>query len=820
MIGLKNNLGKSISSGSLSARTGIFSFLALSLIGLSQAAFVESAFIESAKAQSANSQAGQNPAIVVPAPAGGTLDPDEQTTSPGLDIGPIDGVILRDIVVEGEQRIEDFSVIAHLGLTIGERVNQEVLNGALKRIFATGLFADVDIEQRGDILVVRVVENPIINRIVFEGNDKIDDEVLEAEVQLRPRVVYTRTRVQSDVQRLLDLYRRSGRFAATVAPKIIELEQNRIDLVFEVKEGEKTGIRGVSFVGNRYFSDGALADVINTKESRWYRFFGSGDTYDPDKLNFDKELLRRYYLANGFADFRVTSAVAELTEDQKDFFITFTLEEGPRYRFGTFDLVSRIPDLPAEPLKPLIELETGDWYDADSVSDTVSLVSTAAGNEGYAFVNVRTVPQRNPVEQTIDITFEILEAPRVFVERVDIQGNVRTLDEVIRREIELVEGDVFNSDQFSRSRRNIQNLGYFSKVNVSNVPGSGDDKTVVNVEVEEQSTGELSVGAGYSSSDGALAQLQLRERNLMGRGQDLRLALGLAQRRQSIDLSFTEPYFLEKELSAGFDVFHTLTDYQDSASFDNRRSGAGVRLGYDLDKNWRQLLRYRFAREEVYDISDSASEYIQDDTGVHDLSTIGQRLTFDKRNSRIDPTEGGVISLSTDFTGLGGTMEYMKTTLNTAYYVSLADDFTLKLAGTLGMINNFGDELRVSDRFFLGGDSLRGFSSGGVGPRDTTTTDALGGERYATGTIELSFPLGLPEEYGIKGSVFTDVGTLSELEDSGSNIVDDDSLRVGSGVGMSWRSPFGPIRLDYAKALKKTDNDKTESFRINFGTRF
>ena len=392
------------------------------------------------------------------------------------------------------------------------------VNQSLKALFATGLFSDVTLSRQGDDLVVRVVENPIINRISFEGNARLDLELLQNEVQLRPRIVYTRTRVQNDVKRLLDLYRRTGRFAATVEPKIIQLPQNRVDLIFEIDEGALTGIRRISFVGNREFSDRALREVIQTTETRWYMFLTSNDTYDPDRLTFDRELLRRYYLQNGFADFRVASAVAELSPDRKDFFITFTIEEGKRYKFKKFDVISKIKDVDPKDLIAVIEAESGDWYDAEAVDRAVTTLTNAVGDKGFAFVNVRPQVQRDRKKNLINIIFDIREGARVFVEKIDIDGNVRTLDKVIRREFKIVEGDAFSSTKLRRSRTRIQNLNYFSRVEVNNIPGSTPDKTIVKVEVAEKSTGELSLGAGFSSSAGVLADIKLRERNLLGRG--------------------------------------------------------------------------------------------------------------------------------------------------------------------------------------------------------------------------------------------------------------------------------------------------------------
>ena len=488
--------------------------------------------------------------------------------------------VLREIVVEGAQRIEADTVRSYMLIQEGDIFSTERLDRSLKSLFATGLFADVTLRRQDDRLVVTVVENPVINQLAFEGNQHLKEEELKAEVVLKPRIVYTRTKVQGDVNRILTLYRRGGRFAATVVPKIIQLPQNRVDLIFEVSEGELTDIERIRFVGNGAFSDSRLREVIRTKESRWYRFFTADDTYDPDRLTLDRELLRRFYLENGHADFRVVSAVAELTPDRKDFFITFTVDEGSRYRFGSIDVEARLRDLKSEKLRSTIEIEEGDWYDAGDVEDTTDAIAEVVGSLGYAFVDIRPRTDRDRETETINVTFEVDEGPRVFVERIDIAGNVRTLDKVIRREFRMVEGDAFSSAKLRRSTQRIQNLGFFEKVAVEQVPGSAPDKTVINVQVEERSTGAVSIGAGFSSSSGALADFGIRERNLLGRGQDLNLKATLAQRRNQIDLSFTEPFFLDREVSAGFDVFNVKTDLQDTSSFDSETLGLASRIGY------------------------------------------------------------------------------------------------------------------------------------------------------------------------------------------------------------------------------------------------
>ena len=510
------------------------------------------------------------------------------TLPPRQAVAQSGGGIVRDIVVEGTQRIEPDTVRSYMLVQEGDLYDPERVDRSLKTLFATGLFADVTLRRQGDRLIVTVVENPVINRIAFEGNKRLKDEDLGAEVVLKPRIIYTRTKVQSDVNRILTLYRRSGRFAATVEPKVVQLPQNRIDLIFEISEGDLTAVERIRFVGNKEFDDSRLREIIRTKETRWYRRFTSDDTYDPDRLNLDRDLLRRFYSKNGFADIRVVSAVAELTPDREDFFITFTLDEGARYRIGAIGVEARLRDLDPQTLRQNLELEEGEWYNEDDKEDAADDLAAAVGDKGYAFVDVRPRISRNRADKTIDITFEIGEGPRVFVERIDITGNVRTLDKVVRREFRLVEEDAFSSTKLRRSNQRIQNLGFFEKVAMEQVPGSAPDKTVLNVDVQEKSTGALSFGIGFSSTNGALLDFGVRERNLLGRGQDLNLKAILAQRKSQVDLSFTEPYFLDREVYAGFDVFSTKADLQDTSSHDLTTLGTALRAGYPVTENLRQ----------------------------------------------------------------------------------------------------------------------------------------------------------------------------------------------------------------------------------------
>ena len=730
------------------------------------------------------------------------------------------GGVVREIVVEGNQRIEAGTVLSYMLLKEGDAFDNRRIDRSLKSLFATGLFADVTMRRQGEALIVNIIENPVINRIAFEGNSKLKDDDLSAELSLRPRVIYTRSKVQNDVKRILTLYRRKGRFAATVEPKVIQLEQNRVDLVFEINEGKWTEVRNIRFVGNREFSDDRLREVIRTRETRWYRFFSSDDNYDPDRLGLDRELLRRFYLSDGYADFRVLSSVAELTSDRKDFFITFTIEEGNRYTFGKVDTDIRLLDLKSEDVQPSIGVESGDWYDAELVEKTIDTMTNDIGTLGFAFVAIRPRINRNREERTVDVTFEINEGPRVFVDRIDIEGNVRTADEVIRREFRLVEGDAFNPSKLRRSKQRLQNLDFFEKVEMEQIPGSEPDKTAVKVNVEEKSTGSLSVGFGFSTTSGALFDVGVTERNLMGKGQYANVSAQIAARQSRIDLSFTEPYFLDRDVAAGFDLFHTSTDNQDASSYNTKQTGGNLRAGYSLSENLRQSWQQSLKQIEVEDVPSNASQYVQDAAGKDFLSELAHGIAYDKRNSSTFPTDGYILRMNNALAGIGGTKRYLRNTFDAAKYYSLYDQWVLSVRGSVGHIVGIGEDVNLLDRFFIGGDNLRGFATSGVGPRDKSTKDALGGEWMYRGGVELGFPLGLPEELGLSGKLFSDIGSVGKLNPSGSDVYDTGSLRLSVGTGVTWVSPFGPIAVDFGVPVIKEDFDEDENVRVNFGTRF
>lgn len=732
----------------------------------------------------------------------------------------LNGDGISTVRIEGNQRIESSTIQSYLGLRPGSPFQQSDIDAALKRLFATGFFADVKLLRSGGDLVVRVVENPVINRIAFEGNDRIETEDLEKELELKPRAIYTRTKVQNDVKRVLDIYRRSGRYSARIEPKVIALDQNRVDLVFEVEEGAVARVEKITFVGNKAFSERALTKAIRTEETRWYKFLTDDDKYDPDRLLYDQEMLRRLYVSQGYADFQVKSAHAELTPEKNAFLITFVIEEGDPYQFGSVAVESELKGAEKPDLTPVITTQEGEMYDATKVEDSIDAMVKELGNLGYAFVDVNPKVKRNKEARKIDLTYVIQPGPRVYVERIAISGNVRTLDEVIRREFRIAEGDPYNTSKIARSEQRLKNLGFFETVKITNEPGSAPDRTVVNVEVEEKSTGEINIGAGYSTTDGVLGDFGIRETNLLGRGQDLRFRTTYASRRKQAEISFTEPFFLNRELAAGFDVFRSQQEFLRESSHNIDSKGFILRAAYALKEKLQHSVNYTLRENDITDVRADASRFIRDQAGKNSTSAVGHALTYDDRNNKFDPTDGYYLRFSQDLAGLGGESKYVRHEVKGSYYYPVAKQWTLGFAASGGHIFGLGEDVRINDRFFIGGQDLRGFRTAGIGPRDRTTRDALGGNVYYTGSSELRFPLGLPDELGIMGAAFVDAGNLWHVEETGPDVFDSDSLRAAAGVGVSWSSPFGPIRVDFSHPFMKENLDRIENFRFSFGTRF
>ena len=729
-------------------------------------------------------------------------------------------IYVKGINISGLQRVEQETVLSYIDIQNNKNVSQEKLDEALKQLYATGLFTDVSFNVAGDnVLNIKVVENPIVNKRAFDGNDKIGDEMLETEVQLGPRSIYSRAKVQEDVQRILEVYKRAGRYAAVVEPKIIQRDQNRVDLIYEIDEGPEAKISKVNFIGNKHYSDDDLQEEIMSKESRWYRIFSSKETYDAEKTNYDKELLRRFYLRHGYADFRVVSAVGELSPDKKSFVLNYILDEGRRYKVRKIDVVSKLSEIDVKPMFDEVTFESGDWYNADEVEKSVNALTDELGKKGFAFIEVEPELIKNTQTGDIDVIFNIMEGDRIFVDKINITGNTRTEDKVIRREFRIDEGDAFNAAKIRASRRNVENLDYFSKVDIQTVP-KDNNKADINVKVDEKSTGYFNVGVGYSTVNGALIRTGVVENNFQGKGQQLGVDLAVSQRTKEYDISFTEPYFLGRRLSAGVDLFRTEEDYQDEGSYDSETTGGRLRFGWNYTDDLSQQFRYTLREDKIANVDDDSSIYIKKEAGKSTGSSVGQTLVYDKRDSAINPKEGYYLSFCNDVAGLGGDEKYLRFDTKAYQYYTMADYYTLKMFLNAGYIAGYGGkDVRLSQRYYLGGSNMRGFEFAGIGARDRYTDDALGGNWMVYTGSELMFPIGL-DEVGVRGRTFVDVGMLGKPDGIDRHIVEySSSPRVATGFGFQWLSPMGQIDVDFAFPVVKEKYDKTEVFRLNFGTR-
>ena len=762
------------------------------------------------------------------APAGSaTAQVAPPTTDPLLERGE---VVQQGVEIRGNRRIEDATILSYMGLLADQRITAADLNIAVRQLFETGLFRDVRIVPVDGRLVVVVEENPIISEIAFEGNDALSDEELGQIASLRPRLPFTVAAAEADAAEIVEVYRRSGRYGAEVEPVVIERPDNRVDLVFEIDEGDPTGICSIDFVGNAIYSDWRLERVIETDETGLLSFFLSADFYDPDRLELDKELLRQFYLGRGYADFTVLSATAELRPDRDCFFVTFVVEEGPRYRFGRLDVLVREPGLDPAAFAALIPGDlTGDIYDAGEVEEIADALKDLAAQQGYAFVDVTPRADKDEEERVIGVTFVLEQGPRVFVERIDIEGNTRTLDRVIRREIDLVEGDPFDAEEIREARADIRGLNYFETVDIEVEPGTAEDRAVLTVDVQEKSTGSLSFGLGYATDSGIIGNVALSERNFLGRGQTVRSTVTVAGETQIYDFSFIEPRFLDRDLSLGFRGFFLEDDRSDESSFDQNRAGFNLFSGFPLSEDARIRPSYELVFDEI-DISRRASPAILADEGDAVTSAPGYRLIYDKRNDTLEPTEGFLMTLDQEFAGLGGDRRFVKSSGLAKGWYSLFDETLVTSAAVeAGALVSFNDSSRVTERYFLGGQSLRGFRSGGIGPRDLNSDDAIGGNYFASMSLEASFPLGLPEELGVFGGAFVDAGTVWGLDETSFDatefqpavtIDDDPSLRVSAGGLLFIDSPFGPLEFSLGFPIVKEDYDETQLFRFSVGTRF
>jgi outer membrane protein insertion porin family len=877
------------------------------------------------------------PAFAQETPAPDQAQPPATTESalPGAPlVAPQPTGTIRSLAVAGNQRLEPETVISYMKLRVGEPYTRERLDEALQDLYATELFADVVIRDNQGNLIIEVRENPVINRIILEGNKRLKDEKINPEIKLAPRQIFTRTKVRADVTRIIELYRRQGRFAAEVEPKLVQLDQNRVDLVFEISEGPKSKIRQINILGNEKFSDGDLRSQMATKRSGLLSFLSSGDVYDPDRLAFDQQKLRQFYLTAGYADFRVVSAVAELTPDRRDFIITYVVEEGERYKFADVKVESAIRDFRSENLEKLLPMKTGDWYDAKQIEDTITALNESAGLVGYAFADVRTNFKRNKDDRTMSVTFVIAETPRVYVERVDINGNTVTRDKVIRREFRLAEGDPFHSIRVKRSRDRIQSLGFFQDdLEIEQTQGSSPDRVILSVDVEEKSTGDIQLSAGFSSLERFLINASIRQRNFMGKGQELRASANYSSYSKSVELGFTEPYLFDRNIALGGDIYRR--DYSSFNFINNNRNttykqvttGGQIRTGIPLTEYMSLAMRYGLNYDEVSldqatffrDPDDAgplplacdpllAGRYLCDAVGSRLTSSIGYSFVYSNLNNSLRPTKGQRFVVSQDFAGLGGSVRYLRTRLNAAKYWTLGSNFVFSATVEGGYIHSLEksrgpgiDPVRLIDRFFLGEPQIRGFDIRGIGPRiqrvpyeaeldangnpvlvtdrKQIVDDALGGRAYYLARAELEIPLSANfKEMGLRPSVFLDIGSvfgvtrpqLQNLPPGSPELTrpilnaagqrqcvsstgtittipnlptatcpanttlaanhtppfaefflgDTPKPRVSVGFGVNWNSPFGPFRIDIAKALIKSPGDDTKLITFNVGTAY
>ncbi len=833
----------------------------------------------------------------------------------------VGGGIVKAINVTGAQRLEADTVRSYIQLRAGGRYTTESLDQAIRDLFETELFQDVQIRDNNGELTVEIRENPVINRVILEGNKRLKEDKITKEIKLAPRQIFSRSKVRADVARIVELYRRQGRFAAVVDPKMVQLDQNRVDVVFEISEGPKSKVRQINIIGNDQFKDGKLRGEMATKQSRFYRFFSSGDSYDPDKLAFDQAKLRQFYLTEGYADFRVVSAVAELTPDKRDFIVTYVVEEGDRYKFGDIAVESDLRDY-----KPVVErlpMKKGEFYNAKLVEDTIESLTEAAGLFGYAFAEVNPDYVRDKETLTMGITMRIADAPRVYVERIDINGNTLTQDKVVRREFRLAEGDAFNSIQVKRSADRIKSLGFFQEnLEIEQKPGSAPDRIILEANVEEKSTGELQLSAGFSSLERFIVNASIRQRNFRGKGQELRASVNYSQFSRSVELGFTEPYFLDRNIALGGDIFRrdlssfNFINNSRNTTYSQVTTGFQIRTGIPITEFWSVAGRYGLSYDDVgLDRSRFfnngvcepllAGRFLCDALGKRTTSSLGYSVVFDNLNNRARPSGGQRLVFSQDFAGLGGSVKYLRSTINAAKYWRPFGNFILSASLEGGYILPFNkdrgvgiDKVRLTDRFFLGEPDFRGFDIRGVGPRvlripyengalstdrRRIQDDAIGGRAYYRGRLELEVPLGSgASELGIRPSIFMDVGALFKVTrpnltsissfpvdatgqptirnlpildangnnqciDGGSQIIvqpvagcptnfvpfvnpiapfdeqffgDTIKPRLSVGVGFNWNSPFGPFRIDVARALLKEPGDDTKLFTFNVGTQF
>ncbi len=754
-----------------------------------------------------------------------------------------DAAVVNRVEVRGNTRVDAETVRNYVDIRPGRNFSPADVDEAVKRLFATGLFSDVRISQSGSTLVVSVDEQAIVNQVLFQGNKKIKDADLTRQVQLQPRGAYSTGVMEADVQTIKQSYARIGRDDATVTAQIVDLGQNRVNVVFTIVEGGRTKIANIAFEGNTAFSDSRLRDTIVTKQSNFLSWLSRNDIYDQDKLQADEEALRRFYYNRGYADFRVISSSGSLDETNNTYNIQFVVDEGQRYKFGEINLDSTIEGLTDEQLRAQVKTQSGSYYSAHDVEQTLVALSERVADLGYAFAQVTPRGDRNFENQTISVSYTIDQGPRAYLERIEIRGNSRTRDYVIRREFDLSEGDAFNQVLITRAKRRLEQLDFFTAVNISTAPGSEPDQVILVVDVVEKSTGELSIGGGYSTgsgpSGGFVVEGSVAERNFLGRGQSIRLAIGGGQTSRDYTLSFTEPYFLGRRISAGFDIFRSTRNYD---KYTSEMTGGTIRFGLPITQTLSTQIAYNLQQESYGYASNCMTNGVYDPFKNCDISpylktaietqspwvksSVSGSLMYNTIDNMQNPRNGSYANFTTEVAGLGGDAQWVKFTGRGTHYQPLADEYDL--VGLLsvggGHIQKFGSkELRVFDYFQSNERMIRGFRYNGIGPRDLATGDHLGGTTYFNATAEMQFPLPLfPESIGLRGAVFADAATLFGTDLVGGGAIAGDSMKWRSsvGVGITWASPFGPLRVDYAIPVMQEEGDRVQNFNFGISTRF
>jgi len=732
------------------------------------------------------------------------------------------------VEVVGNRSVDEATIRSHLRLAPGGSITPGQIDQALKTLFATGLFADVRIDRKGRKLVISVKENPIIASIAFQGNPNADKAKLEPLIALKARARYTAAKAHADAMKIRDFYRSQGRLATEVEAKPNARADGQVELVFAIKEGEVTKVDDIVFAGNRSFSERQLRDVITTSQSGWFDILKAAAFYDPERIKQDQDLLRQFYLKNGFPDARVTAADAVKNAQGTGYRITFTIEEGERYAFATPTIQSSLAKVDPATLRSAVTIKPGTTYNAEQVDTSVERISLLLSDQGHASANVRVVGKRDEATHTITMAIEVKEGTPVYVERIEVAGNTQTKDFVIRRELRFAEGDVVNVFILERARKRIQALGFFKKVTLRKKAGSSPDRVVVMVEVVEDDTRNLSFGAGYSTSEGIVGDIAVTERNLFGNGQALRVKLTGSAMRLQAEVGFTEPRLLGSNFAGGFDLFYRDTDYTTQSSFKSQRVGGDLRLGYQITDEWSGTVNYTFARNTIYDVGANASAAIKEavpgfpnvSSNTYDTSSVGYGLAYDTRNNKRRPTEGVYFTLSQDLAGVGGDVRYVRSVGDARGYYPVSDTITAAGRATGGVIGGWGgQDVRLLDLFYRGSETVRGFAFSGIGPRDTLSAnqDALGGRMYVATSAELLFQIpGLPQDFGLRGAVFADAGSLWGVNKTAAALPglagNAFAPRASVGVGLAWDSPLGALRADYAYPVLKQPYDKTQAF--------